>query len=91
MRTPETVSEAFTSRTESITSQDDSEEDYFTKFESYTSWQALLLLQFQFQTTVAIVIGLFATYIVVVTDAMYILMAPQEAKEEIGHAVTKSG
>lgn len=54
------------------------EEDYFIKFNSFTGWQSVLLLQFQSQMTVAIMIGIFVAYTVCIIDAAFVLGAKSE-------------
>lgn len=53
--------------------QSEVNEDFYTKFNEIAGWQSLLLLQFQFQTSVAIISGLYMAYIITLSEATFAL------------------
>ncbi|KAK9711475.1 Cyclic nucleotide-binding domain [Popillia japonica] len=65
---------------------EDENDDYFSKFNPFTGWQTLLLLQFQNQMTCVILVGLFISCIVCLTDCAYVIGEPPEDAKNVSEA-----
>lgn len=74
MITVDTVDDILSPSLGSDTSEQETE-DYFTKFNALSGWQLFVLVQFQLQTRIFIIIGIYLAYINCVLDAATALRA----------------